>query len=373
MTHAVEHAQDHFWSDHLATLLPYVPGEQPKENGLLKLNTNENPYGPSPRALQAIQAHLNEDLRLYPDPESGQLRQALAQGWGVTPDQVFVGNGSDEVLAHVFYSFFLRDARPVLLPSITYNFYQSWCRLYNVPQQVIPLTEDFRISVQDYLDVAAKLTAANTPPAAIIFANPNAPTGIALAQDDIEHLLQALPDTLIVVDEAYVGFGTDSVVDLLAHYDNLLLTHTFSKTRALAGLRIGYVLAHPHLINALGRTKNSFNAYPLDTLAQAGAIAAIEDREHFDRTRQLIIQTREHLRSELLALGFDVLPSQANFLFARHPAHSGAALAQALREHKILVRRFAQPRIEDFLRITIGTQGQCEYLTQTLHRIIRAA
>jgi len=362
-------AEDHFWSDHIANLAPYVPGEQPWEDGLLKLNTNENPYPPSPKALAAMQAQANGTLRLYPDPESLQLRRALAQGWGLTPEQVFVGNGSDEVLAHVFYSFFLCGGRPVLIPDVTYNFYQSWCRLYDVPFQLVPLTGDFRINVQDYLDVAAK-TPPDAAPAAIIFANPNAPTGMALAQEEIKRLLTALPDTLIVVDEAYVGFGTDSCVALLVQHDNLLLTHTFSKSHALAGLRTGYALAHPHLITALGRTKNSFNAYPLDAFAQAGSIAAFEDKEHFNHTRQLIIQSREWSSRQLQALGFNVLPSQTNFLFARHPGHCGADLAQRLRQHKILVRRFAQPRTQDYLRITIGTQAQCETLVETLRGLL---
>jgi len=363
---------ERFWSDHVADLTPYVPGEQPAETHLIKLNTNESPYGPSPRALAAMRECVDDTLRLYPDPESLHLRCVLAQGWRLTPEQVFVGNGSDEVLAHVFYSFFLRGGRPVLMPDISYNFYQSWCRLYRVPHQLVPLTDDFRINVQDYLAQAKQMgEAAGQAPAAVIFANPNAPTGIALGLDDIRQLARGLPETLIVVDEAYVGFGVESAAALLGQFENLLITHTFSKSYGLAGLRTGYILAHPDLIAALARTKNSFNAYPLDSLAQAGAAAAFEDRQYFEQTCQTIMHARDRLRTDLQALGFDVLPSQTNFLFARHPAHSGTALAQGLRQQKILVRRFNQPRIADFLRITVGTPQQCERLVEVLRGLVR--
>jgi histidinol-phosphate aminotransferase len=353
-----------FWSDHVAALAPYVPGEQPKVDDLLKLNTNENPYGPSPKAIAAMQACLGDGLRLYPDPESTVLRAALARGWVVTPEQVFAGNGSDEVLAHVFHGFFLRGGRPVLMPDITYSFYRTYARLYDVPCQLVPLTADFRIAVDDYLSGAGEA------PAAIIFANPNAPTGIALPLDEIRRLAAGRPDTLIVVDEAYAEFGAESAAALLAEFDNLLVVHTFSKSRSLAGLRVGYALGRAEVIEGLTRVKDSFNSYPLDRVAQAGATAAFEDRAYFEQTRQAIMQARTALTQDLIALGFEVLPSLANFVFARHPAHAGAALAAALRERRVLVRRFAQPRIEDFLRITIGTPQECQRLTAALRECL---
>lgn len=355
-----------FWSDHVAALVPYVPGEQPKVVNLLKLNTNENPYGPSPKAVAAMQACIGDGLRLYPDPESTALRAALAQGWGVTPEQVFVGNSSDEVLAHVFHAFFLRAGRPVLMPDITYSFYRTYCQLYGVPQHLVPLGADFRIEVDDYLaDIGVE-------PAAIIFANPNAPTGIALPLADIRRLAQGRPDTLIVVDEAYVEFGADSAAALLGELDNILVVHTFSKSRSLAGLRVGYALGRADVIEGLVRVKDSFNSYPLDRVAQTGAMAAFEDRAYFEQTRQAIMQARAGLTETLLGLGFEVLPSMANFVFARHPAHPGAALAAALRERSILVRRFSLPRIEDFLRITVGTPEECRRLTDALREILAA-
>ena len=355
-----------FWSDHVAALVPYVPGEQPKVADLLKLNTNENPYGPSPKAMAAMQACIGDGLRLYPDPESAGLRASLARGWGVAPDQVFVGNGSDEVLAHLFNAFFLRAGRPVLMPDITYSFYRTYCQLYDVPRQLVPLMPDFRIDVDDYLaDLGVE-------PAAIIFANPNAPTGIALSLDDIRRLAQGRPDTLIVVDEAYVEFGAESAVALLAEFDNILVVHTFSKSRSLAGLRVGYAMGRAEVIDGLVRIKDSFNSYPLDRVAQAGAMAAFDDQAYFEQTRQAIMQARATLSDDLAALGFEVLPSLANFVFARHPAHSGADLAAALRQRHVLVRRFSLPRIEDFLRITVGTPEECRRLTDALREILAA-
>ncbi len=354
-----------FWSDHVAQLLPYVPGEQPKVADLLKLNTNENPYGPSPKAVAAMQACINDGLRLYPDPESSELRASLAHGWGLKPEQVFIGNGSDEVLAHVFHGFFLRAGRPVLMPDITYSFYRTYSQLYDVPQKLIPLADDFRIEVDDYLaDFGVE-------PAAIIFANPNAPTGITLPLDDIRRLAQGRPDTLIVVDEAYVEFGAESAVALLAEHDNILVIHTFSKSRSLAGLRVGYALGSPQLIEGLVRVKDSFNSYPLDSVAQVGATAAFNDREYFEHTRQAIMQARETLVEDLNELGFEVLPSLANFVFARHPQHAGADLAAALRQKHILVRRFSAPRIENFLRITVGTPAECRRLGDALRELLK--
>lgn len=353
-----------FWSDHVAALSPYVPGEQPKILDLLKLNTNEHPWGPSPLALKAMQEAATDRLRLYPDPESTALRQAIADFHGVAPDQVFVGNGSDEVLAHVFNGLFRHAGRPLLMPDITYSFYKTYCRLFDVPVELQPLDDDFSINVADYAQTR------DLPPAGIIFANPNAPTGMALELGDIQCIARANPDVAVVVDEAYVDFGAQSAVSLLAANDNVLVIHTFSKSRSLAGLRVGYAMGSPEVIQALVRIKDSFNSYPLDAVAQAGAVASILDYDYFRRACQAIIDARETLAADLVGMGFEVLPSRANFVFARHPGHDAATLSRSLREHHILVRHFAQPRVDQFLRITVGTPEECERLCQVLATLV---
>ena len=349
-----------FWSRVVHDLTPYVPGEQPKLPDLVKLNTNENPYGPSPKVLAALQAEASEALRLYPDPNSDRLRQAIAEYHGVTPAQVFVGNGSDEVLAHAFQALLKHDL-PILFPDITYSFYPVYCELYGIAYRQPPLSEAFEIRVDDYLQ----------PNGGIIFPNPNAPTARLLGLSEIERLLQANPDSVVLVDEAYVDFGGESAVGLVARYPQLLVVHTLSKARSLAGLRVGYAVGHVDLIEALTRVKDSFNSYPLDRFAHAGAVAAMQDKDWFEHTRGKVIASRERLVAELEALGFVVLPSAANFIFARHPAHDGAALTASLRERSIIVRHFKQPsRIAPFLRITIGTDAQCAALVTALREII---
>ena len=349
-----------FWSATVRALQPYVPGEQPKLPNLVKLNTNENPYGPSPRVLEALRNETGDRLRLYPDPESTQLRAAIAAFFGnLEPQQVFVGNGSDEVLAHAFLAL-LKHGRPILFPDISYSFYPVYCGLYDIDYRSVPLDAAFAVRVADY----------RQPNGGIILANPNAPTGRALPLADIAALLQANPDSVVVVDEAYIDFGGESATVLVNDYPNLLVVQTFSKSRSLAGLRVGFALGHVDLINALQRVKNSFNSYPLDRLASAGATAAIEDREWFERTRQAVIRSRTTLTRELEALGFEVLPSAANFVFARHPRHAAAESALALRRRGIIVRHFKQPRIEEFLRITVGTDAQCALLIAALQEII---
>lgn len=349
-----------FWSATTRALQPYVPGEQPKLPNLVKLNTNENPYGPGPRVLEALRQATGESLKLYPDPESTVLREAIAACFGtIEPQQVFVGNGSDEVLAHAFQAL-LKHARPVLFPDITYSFYPVYCRLYGIDYQAVPLDDAFAIRVADYTQ----------PNGGIIFPNPNAPTGRALALDQIEALLSANPDSVVVVDEAYIDFGGTSAVPLVNRYPNLLVVHTLSKSRSLAGLRVGFAVGHTDLIDGLNRVKNSFNSYPLDRLAQVGATAAMEDREWFERTRQAVIQSREWLTREMTTLGFEVLPSAANFIFARHPQHDAEKSALALRQRGIIVRHFRQPRIEQFLRITVGTDAQCAILVNALREIV---
>ncbi len=348
-----------FWSDVTTRLTPYVPGEQPKLAKLVKLNTNENPYGPSPRALEAIRAATDDGLRLYPDPNADRVKDAVAALHGLARNQVFVGNGSDEVLAHVFLGL-LKHPRPLLFPDITYSFYPVYCGLYGVDYRAVPLRDDFAIAPEDYA----------MPNGGIIFPNPNAPTGRALPLAAIEAMLVANPESVLVVDEAYVDFGADSAIPLIGKYPNLLVVHTLSKSRSLAGLRVGFAAGHEALIEGLERVKNSFNSYPLDRLAIAGAVAALEDTEHFERTRQAVIASRDRLNHQLGQLGFVVVPSSANFVFARHPGRDAAALSAALRERGIIVRHFRLPRIDQHLRITIGTDAQCDTLVSALREIL---
>jgi histidinol-phosphate aminotransferase len=350
-----------FWSDVVKGLKPYVPGEQPRLANLVKLNTNENPYGPSPRALDAIRAATGESLRLYPDPNAEQLKLAIGKYHGVGAQNVFVGNGSDEVLAHIFLGL-LKQAQPILFPDISYSFYPVYCGLYQVAFETIPLADDFSIQVDAY----------TKPNGGIIFPNPNAPTGCLVSLADIERLLKSNQDSVVVIDEAYVDFGGESAIPLTAKFPNLLVVQTLSKSRSLAGLRVGFAVGHTDLIEALERVKNSFNSYPLDRLAIAGAVAAFEDREYFEKTCEAVIATRERLTGELNALGFEVLPSKANFIFARHPQHDAEESALALRQRSIIVRHFKLPRIEQFLRITVGTDEQCAALVTALREILRA-
>ncbi len=352
-----------FWSQVVNGLTPYVPGEQPKIANLIKLNTNENPYPPSTKALAAIQAELDGDaarLRLYPDPNSDLLKAAVARLHGVSAQQVFVGNGSDEVLAHIFMALLKHDA-PILFPDITYSFYPGYCGLYGVDYQTVPLAEDFSINPADYVGKAN---------GGIIFPNPNAPTGRLLAADAIEQIAKANPDSVIVVDEAYVDFGGESAIKLVDRYDNLLVVHTLSKSRSLAGLRVGFAVGHPALIEGLERVKNSFNSYPLDRLAIVGAVAAMEDTAYFEQCCQAVIATRDTLSSNLAGLGFEVLPSAANFIFVRHPQCDAGELAKALRDRSIIVRHFKLPRIEQFLRITVGTDAECQALVSALREML---
>lgn len=354
-----------YWTSLVSQLTPYVPGEQPKLANLVKLNTNENPYPPSPRAVAAIAGELGVDgatLRLYPDPNGDCLKEAVAAHYadcGITPQQVFVGNGSDEVLAHAFMALLKHEA-PILFPDISYSFYPVYCALYEIEFATVPLDERFAIRVEDY----------RPGNGGIIFPNPNAPTGCLLPLTEIERLLAAHPQSVVVVDEAYVDFGGESAIALVNRHANLLVVHTLSKSRSLAGLRAGYAVGHVDLIEALQRVKNSFNSYPLDRLALAGATAAMADRAHYEMTRQAVIRSRETLTRELRALGFDVLPSAANFIFTHHPEHDAAQLAAALRSRNIIVRHFKLPRIDQHLRITIGTDAQCAALTNALREIL---
>ncbi|HJV25363.1 MAG TPA: histidinol-phosphate transaminase [Aromatoleum sp.] len=352
-----------YWSAVVHGLTPYVPGEQPKIANLIKLNTNEHPYGPSPRAIEAIRAEASDALRLYPDPTSERLKVAIAARHDITPKQVFVGNGSDEVLAHAFMALLKHD-RPLRFPDISYSFYPVYCGLYGINFETVPLDENLAIRTEDYLPNGGDAAGG------IIFPNPNAPTGRALSLDEIEHIVTSNPQCVVVIDEAYVDFGGETAIPLVDRYPNLLVVQTLSKSRSLAGLRVGFAMGHPALIEALDRVKDSFNSYPLDRLAIVGAVAAIEDEEYFDRTRRAVMATREQLVADLASVGFEVLPSTANFVFATHPTRDAGELAAELRKRAIIVRHFRQPRIEQFLRITVGTDEQCGALITALREIL---
>ncbi|MDR0736083.1 MAG: histidinol-phosphate transaminase [Zoogloeaceae bacterium] len=358
-----------YWSRIVGDLAPYTPGEQPKLDRLIKLNTNENPYPPAPGVVAAIQEELGaagDSLRRYPDPEGGALKAAIAHHYrqfGIAREQVFLGNGSDEVLAHVFCAL-LKHGRPLLFPDITYSFYPAYCKLYGIAFERVPLADDFSLRIDDYLERDSAQIGG------IIFPNPNAPTGRALALDAIRALLRAHPRHMVVIDEAYVDFGAESALVLVREHANLLVTQTFSKSRSLAGLRVGFAIGQPELITGLERVKNSFNSYPLDHLAQVGAIAALSDNAYFERTRAAVMQSREELARQLAALGFGVIPSAANFILVRHPEFDAAVLAQHLRELHIIVRHFRQPRINDYLRISIGTPEECAALAAALQYFV---
>ena len=354
--------QMRFWSPEVRELEPYVPGEQPKIQNLLKLNTNENPYPPSPKvvdAVQAVLAHQADALRLYPDPDDTVLKQAIAKQQNVDVSQVFVGNGSDEVLAHIFKAFFIQQ-KPILYPDITYSFYPVYSQFFGVQTKQIPLNEKFEIDISDY----------EQENGGIIITNPNAPTSIALGLNKIEKVLKANPNRVIVIDEAYVDFGAESAVDLVSRYENLVVCQTTSKSRSLAGLRVGFAIGQAHLIAALEAVKNSFNSYPIDRFAIAAAVASFEDQDYFQEQCEKVIVSREKLVANLTELGFNVLPSKANFIFATHSLHDAAQLAEKLREQGIIVRYFNKPRINQFLRITIGTDEQNQRLVDTLKMLI---
>ena len=354
-----------FWSARTHELDPYTPGEQPQDQQYIKLNTNENPYPPSPNAIAAMQEAAGESMRLYSDPNANALKQSIADFYGVDIKQVFVGNSSDEVLAHAF-SGILKHDKPLLFPDISYSFYPSYCKLFAIEPNKIPLAEDFTIDVDGYLNAEEN--------GAIVFPNPNAPTGIALSLDEIETILKANPNAPVLVDEAYVDFGADTAIALVDKYPNLLVVQTFSKARSLAGLRVGFAVGNVDLIEALERVKNSFNAYPLDRAAIAGGSAAMADKTYFEKCCGKIIATRNRTTETLTGLGFDVLPSKANFVFVKPNSSkinkSAEALYLDLKEAGVLVRYFNKPRISDYLRITIGTDVEMDVLFEKLGSLV---
>lgn len=347
-----------YWSKITQSLEPYVPGEQPKDKKYIKLNTNENPYSPSPKAIAAMQAATNSNLRLYPDPTCDELRITIAEYYGLQKEQVFVGNGSDEVLAFSFQAFF-NPGEPILFPDITYSFYKVYAALFQIDYQLIPLTEDFSIDVEVF----------GQKNGGVIIPNPNAPTAKGLSLEAIKTILKNNPDKVVIIDEAYIDFGGQSVVSIIPDYPNLLVIQTLSKSRSLAGLRVGFALGQGDLINGLERIKNSVNSYTLDRLALAGAVEAIKDEEYFQEARLKIINTRERVSRELKAMGFKIIPSQANFIFISHPEYPASVFFQKLREKGILVRYFNQPRIDNYLRVSIGSDQEMDSFLEAIVEI----
>lgn len=349
-----------FWSTTASSTDPYVPGEQPQKQNIIKLNTNENPYPPSPKVLTAIREGVNESLRLYPSPTADDLRRTAGEFFGLSPNQVFVGNGSDEVLAFAFQAFF-EPGETILFPDITYSFYPVYAKLYDLNYETVPLNEDFSVPVEKFLNA----------PGGVIFPNPNAPTGLGLSLAQVEYIVNHNRDRVVIVDEAYVDFGGQSAVPLIQKYQNLLVIQTLSKSRSLAGLRVGFALGQEHLIEGLNRIKNSFNSYTLDRLALIGAKAAIEDVEYFQSTTEKIITTRKRITSELRNLGFYVIESQANFIFIYHHQLPAKKLYKDLKEQGIYVRYFNQSRVEDFVRVTIGTDEEMDVFLKAVREFLR--
>lgn len=348
-----------FWSETARGTEPYVPGEQPKMNHIIKLNTNENPYPPSPKVLEALKLAVNENLRLYPDPTAEELIEVIARYYRVPENYVFVGNGSDEVLAFSFLAFFNRNEK-ILFPNITYSFYPVYTNLYGLPYEEIELNDDFTIPIEKFFQAEG----------GVIFPNPNAPTSLGLTLNQVEVIVQNNPNKVVIVDEAYIDFGGDSVVPLVQRYDNLLVIQTLSKSRSLAGLRVGFAIGNEQLIEGLNRIKNSFNSYTLDRLALVGAKAALEDTNYFNETRFKIITTRNEVRNELKELHFEVLDSKTNFLFIKHQQANAKRVFEKLKENGIYVRYFNKPRINQYLRVTIGLKEEMEVLLDNLRKIL---
>ncbi|RYL92172.1 histidinol-phosphate transaminase [Sporolactobacillus sp. THM19-2] len=348
-----------YWNERVQRLEPYVPGEQPKDKKYVKLNTNENPYPPSPKVIRAIKEAADDRLRLYPDPEAEQLRAALADHYHLSPAHVFIGNGSDEVLAFSFMSFFSPE-KPVMFADITYSFYKVYADLCALRPEIIPLDEAFRIPVQDFC----------RPGGGVVIPNPNAPTGRGITTESIRKILEADPDRVVIIDEAYVNFGGTSVVPLVKEYPNLLVVQTLSKFCALAGIRVGFAFGSPELIDGLNRLKNSINSYTIDRLALTGARAAVEDLSYSRHMAERVITTREQAERSLRELGFQIIPSESNFIFITHPDYEAEQLFNQLKQKGILVRYFHQPRISNYLRVTIGTDNEMNQLIAAMKKLL---
>ncbi len=345
--------------DKLRKIDPYVPGEQPKTANIIKLNANENPYPPAPGVTEVLRTFDAAKLAVYPDANAKALKTAVAERFDLKPTQVFLGNGSDDVLALAFQSFFCSD-KPILYPDITYSFYPVWCDLFRIPYETLPLDEDFCVNVRDY----------DKPNGGIVLPNPNAPTGRGVSLDFLEDLLQHNRDCVVIIDEAYVDFGAQSAVPLLDKYENLLIVQTTSKSRSLAGMRIGFALGSETLISTLEAVKNSYNSYTMDAIALAVGEASIRDEAYFQETCRKVSATRDRAADELRALNFTVLPSLTNFLFVTHPRMAAPDIFAALREKGIFIRYFKLPRIDNYLRITVGTDAQMNALIAALKDIL---
>ncbi|MBB4824375.1 histidinol-phosphate aminotransferase [Sporosarcina luteola] len=350
------------WSQMVKRTDPYIPGEQLEQEGLIKLNTNENPYPPSPSVIQAIQEEMKRNLQRYPSPSADELRNTIAESFSLSKKNVFVGNGSDEVLAFAFMAFF-EPGKPILFPDVTYSFYPVYAKLFHIPYEQVRLNDDFSLPVEQFFQSAG----------GVILPNPNAPTGLYEELDQIERIVQENKGRVVIIDEAYIDFAPTSAARLVQTYDNLLIVQTMSKSRSLAGLRVGFAMGSESLIEGLTRIKDSFNSYPVDRLALAGAKAAFEDSEHFSNTTNAILSTRERVIPQLRSLGFSVLPSAANFVFVKHDSLDGRTLYEQLKARKILIRHFDSPRISDFIRITIGTNEQMDTFLDELSLILSSA
>lgn len=348
------------WEQNVRKVVPYIPGEQPKRDKMIKLNTNENPYPPAPGVERVLHQMDTDSLRRYPDPEARVLVEVLAEYYGVTPEQVFVGVGSDDVLAMSFLTFF-NSEKPILFPDITYSFYDVWADLYRIPYERQPLKEDFHICVEDYKKECG----------GIIIPNPNAPTGAAMNLCQIEEILKSNSDVIVIIDEAYIDFGAESALALLPKYENLLVVQTFSKSRSLAGMRIGYAIGSPKVIKYLNDVKYSFNSYTMDMTALAAGVEAVKDDAYFKETLQKVINTRERVKEELRELGFVFPDSKSNFIFASHPKYPAKELFEALKQENIFVRYFEKPRIDNYLRISIGTEEEMDELIAFLKKYMK--
>ena len=348
------------WEKNVRKVVPYVPGEQPKLLDVIKLKTNENPYPPAPGVEKVLKEFDADTLRLYPDPLVSDLVKAIADFYGLNENQVFTGVGSDDVLAMIFMTFF-NSEKPLIFPDITYSFYDVWADMLRIPYETIALDDDFRIKPEDYY----------RDNGGVIFPNPNAPTGELLSLDMVEDIIEHNSDVIVVVDEAYIDFGGVSALPLIEKYDNVIVVQTFSKSRSLAGSRVGYAMANPVLIKYLNDVKYSFNSYTMDRITIAAATAAVKDRDYFAETTAKVIKTREWTKNELAGLGFEFGDSKSNFIFARHPKMSGQALFEKLKAEQVFVRHFSKPeRIADYLRISIGTDQQMQKLISILERIL---
>lgn len=353
-------AMEKLWKKNLRRIDPYVPGEQSKEKNIVKLNANENPYPPSPKAAQVIKSFDTDALRFYPDANAGSLKKAIADFYSVEPENIFLGNGSDDVLAVAFQALFNSEL-PIVYPDLTYSFYPVWCDLFRIKYKTYPVDDSFRINVEDYKEKNG----------GVVIPNPNAPTSLGEGLDFVERLMEYNTDSIVIIDEAYVDFGGTSSVPLTKKYDNLLVTGTFSKSRSLAGLRIGFAIGSKELISVLEAVKNSYNSYTIDSISVKAGVESILDKEYFEETCNKIISTRQRLTDELKGLGFSVLDSQTNFVFVTHNSLSMKDMFEKLKEKGVYIRYFSLPRINNYVRITVGTDDEIDVLLKEIKEYLK--